>query len=93
MVSGEREVEMTALPIGNNPSIRKLKIAIQKLTDRRPDDLSFFGPQNFRASLHKKRETLSQRHFQSDFCETLGHPTICLVKGRVPVKFGPNAMA
>ena len=52
MVSGEREVEMTALPIGNNPSIRKLKIAIQKLTDRRPDDLHFFVPQNFRASLN-----------------------------------------
>ena len=39
MVSGEREIEMTALPIRNNPSIRKLKIAIQKLTDRRTDDL------------------------------------------------------
>ena len=40
-----------------------------------------------------KKETLSQIHFQSAFCETLGHPTICLVKGRVPVQFGPNAMA
>ena len=39
MVSGEREIELTALPIGKNPSIRKLKIAIQKLTDRRTDDL------------------------------------------------------
>jgi len=38
MVSGEREIEMTALPIRNNPSIRKLKIAIKKLTDRRTDD-------------------------------------------------------
>ena len=54
MVSGEREIEMTALPIGNNPSIRKLKIAIQKLTDRRPDDLHFFVPQNFRASLSSR---------------------------------------
>ena len=50
MVSGEREIEMTALPIGNSPSIGKLKIAIQKLTDRRPDDLPFCGPQKFRAS-------------------------------------------
>jgi hypothetical protein len=50
MVSGEREIEMTALPIGNSPSIRKLKIAIQKLTDRRTDDLSFFDPQKIRAS-------------------------------------------
>ena len=39
MVSSEREIEMMALPIRNNPSIRKLKIAIQKLTDRRTDDL------------------------------------------------------
>ena len=30
--------------------IGKFKIAIQKLTDRRPDDLSFCGPQKFRAS-------------------------------------------
>ena len=58
MVSGEREVEMTALPIGNNPSIRKLKIAIQKLTDRRPDDLHFFVPQNFRASLLHSWKTM-----------------------------------
>ena len=51
MVSGEREIEMTALPIGNSLSIRKLKIEIQKLTDRRTDDLHFFDPQKFRASL------------------------------------------
>ena len=55
MVSGEREIEMTALPIGNSLSIRKLKIEIQKLTDRRTDDLSFFDPQKFRASRQPRK--------------------------------------
>ena len=50
MVSGARKIEMTALPVGKTLSIRNLKIAIQKLTDRRTDDLSVCVPQNFRAS-------------------------------------------
>ena len=44
-------------------------------------------------ALSAKKETLSHRGFQSATCETLGHPIICLAKGRAPVQFGPNPAA